>query len=653
MMRIRQSIQRIVRGPTGPYRGALLSLLATVSAIFALMTFAACDCNNNGIDDCDYEAERVYAAYLRSLNENLAQAAAPDTTAEIQGTTETTATFKSAGSPNLAASSLRHSRVLGVDVTGAAPSAVTYIWRPPEGASDFIFTQRQPEPGWDPARPVFTFHNVPPTEQIPVSFILPSASPYGGDRVVESLIAQPSAGSATTAYYLTTLSAAAAAQPDDADRASTPPTISRTETTSAGPAADVNMWAVQRWYSREITVNSQGCQQAVDLLQSDAAFVAIQLPERPHSANESTLLPIYRSPKLELTDYDGALDVTGEATFRTDRFTFAANELPQAAGKIWVTLGVAPTPALTCPAGLATSNWEIYLDLQLDLSYAPNNCNGCTLDVFLCYEGQELPGSRLAKYVTRQQVNRTLEQLARTNGAQAGVRNYQDWGITCAGPLPLQLIDDPTWSNWYLAGASAQAITPTLPITLSHILEGSVPNPPQLVDLRFSSDLDAGWRWSDGTKIITPPISFSSGLLNLYLVGQAPADTPDGLYSTQITATLRNRPSDYRLVTDLIWVGDWVPPPLDMTSTPTVTSTASPTASATPSRTPTATMSPTCTPTASATPSRTPTASATLSRTPTVTASPTRTPTATMTSTPGPTWTATGASRRYLPLVLH
>ncbi len=624
MMRTGPSVQKFVSALTGAHRGALLSLLVTAGAIFALMTFTACDCNDNGIDDCDEAAEKAYEAIMKSLNSQVAKEAAPDATAKIYASHDAVSAGEGAGATDLAAPGGRVWRWLGVDVTsGAPPSQVTYTWRPPEGASDYTFTERQPEPGWDPAQPVFVFRDVPPNEHIPVQLTLPAANPYGGDRLAESLIAQPNAGLATTAYYLTTLAAGVAAQLDDAGAAAlwSPPAAA--ETSPAGPAAPVDMWTVQRWYSRDITVSSSECQQAVDLLQSDAAFVALQLPERPHLDHTSTLLPIYRSPKIELMNpTDGTLYVTGEAAFRPARFTFAANELPAAAEKVWATLGVATTPTLTCPAGLATSNWELHLDFQLDLSYVADNCRGCTLDVFLCYEGQELPGSRLTKYVTRQQANRTLEKLVRTTDAQAGVRDYRDWGITCAGPLPLQMIDDPGWSNWYLVGASAQAITPTWPITLSHTIEGGVPSPPQLIDLAFSSNLAAGWRWSDGAQFITPPISYDGAIpQTIYLVGQAPADAPAGMYSTQITASLRSQPADRRLATDLIWVGDWVAPPLGVT------------------------------PTATASPAPTSTPTATVSSTPTATTTPTRT----QTPSPGPTWTATptGVPRRYLPLVLR
>jgi hypothetical protein len=614
MMRCQQFIQRFVRGPTGVYRQAFLSLLLAAGSVFALMSFTACDCDNNGVDDCNEAANSLRNAQIASMNSQLAKDSAPSTTAKIYGTHDVSATLSSTA----ATASIRYYRFLWVNVDGDEPSSVTYTWRPPTGASDFVFSDQQPEPGWDPAHPVLVFRNIPPSKFVPITFALPSASPYGGDRVAESLVAQPSAGPATTAYLLTPLTDEAEAAPVKLNMPSAPEA-------AADPQAVTFMWEIQRWYGRDVPITSALCQQAVDLLQSDAAFVALQLPERGQPGTESTLLPVYYTPTLELINpTNGMTYLEGAGAFRPDHFTFAASELPHTDRKIWATFGAAQSPKLTCPAGLNTSDWEIHLNFQLDLSYAPDFCRGCTLDVFLCYEGQELPGSRLAKYVARQQANRMLEHLIRTDDGQAGVRDYRDWGVTCAGPLPLQLIDDADWSDWMLLGASAQAVTPTWPITLSHVLEGGGTFiPPRMIDLAFNSNLAAGWHWSDGTQVITPPVSYNGTTpKTIYLVGQAPAGASAGMYSTQITASLYSQPTDYRVATDLIWVGEWVPPPHG-----DATPTASPTA--TPIVTPTATA----------------TTPPTATRTPTVTHTPTVGPT--------PTATLTAAGKRYLPVVLH
>ena len=303
-------------------------------------------------------------------------------------------------------------------------------------------------------RPTFVFLDVPPDEEIPVTFDLPSEGPYKGNQLPETLTARPDAGEATTAYYLTTLTSQAAAKP-------VAPEPAPTELARARPEATVEMWTINRWFTRDIAVSSEECQQAVDLLQSDAAFLAVQVPEPPHLVTESALLPIYYNPAVELIDYDGDFDLTSEAVFRPDRFSFVSNELPAEQGEIWLALGISNTAPLSCPTGLETDNWEIATELSLDLSYVPDDCEGCVLDRYLCYENQSLPGGASSDTLPGSWSTvpgNSCPAATRT----ASVQNYRDWGITCAGPLPVQFVD-PAWNNWDLAGASTQWVTPQCP----------------------------------------------------------------------------------------------------------------------------------------------------------------------------------------------
>ncbi len=426
---------------------------------------------------------------------------------------------------------------------------ITYTWHPPAGASNFAFPSRQPEPGGPP----FIFRNVPAADPaVPVSFAMPTAGVYGGNQLPELLVAQQGAKPPLTAYFLNTVGQTQAM-----------PEVKSAAASTTALESTIMVWDIQRWYTRDgITVTTATCQQAVDLLQSDAAFLALQVPEPPHVAGESALLPIYTPPVIGLEDWDGELDISGNAGFRPERFAFAANALPAKTGHIWMALGAQQNLAVTCPAGKQAHTWEVHVDLQLDLSYAPNNCEGCILDLYLCYEGQTLPGNAAQRYVMGQVFNTALKQLTGST-AGASVQNYRGWGITCAGPLSLQLLDDPDWTNWVLVGGGAHWITPTETITLPHALEGGNFIPAELFDLAYSAPIGTGWHWSDGTKTITPPVSFSGGYppTNVYLVGTIPANTPTGLYTMHITATRQAERNDYRVSTDLIWVGEWSPPP--------------------------------------------------------------------------------------------
>jgi len=545
MKRILSSIRRVTSTRVGTFVQATVYLLLTAGLVAVMMAVAACDCNDNGIDDCDYEREKEYQAKLISLNRQSSPDLAPDFAANI----------KKASGGMKAGPEQRVSHLLGGKVTGGTPPAqVDYEWLPPEGATGFLFPARQPEPGGPP----FIFVDVPPDEQIPVEYDLPGSGVYGGDRLPETLIARPSGDMATTAVYVNTLQGAAVAPPalelERPDGSATWP---------AQPDGVVDMWLANYWFGRAITVSTEECQQAVDLLQSDSGFVALSLPEPPHAVTESALVPIYYNPQVELIDYAGGLDVAGEAEIRPERLAFAANALPAAEGRMWATLAVPASPAITCPAVEETGDWELYVNLTLDLSFAPDNCEGCRLQAYICYEGQALPGGGLRRLIARQQINRALKQMAdSTTGV--GVESYQGWGITCAGPLPIILHNDPTWLEWYLAGTSAQWVSPTMPITLPFMLEQDVPNPPQLIDLEYHSELDIDWSWSDGTQPIVPPISYAGGWppQPVYLVGTVPPGTAGGIYMTHVTATLVSSPADYRIASAVVWVGDWLSPPI-------------------------------------------------------------------------------------------
>ncbi len=512
-------------------------LLATAGLVFMMMTVAACDCNGNGIDDCDYQAEANYQARLVSMNNQLKQKAEPEVKAQIQGTHDVASV-----------SSVRHYRTLGADVVQGVTAPITYTWYPPTGASNFSFSGRQPDPGGPP----FVFRSVPVGDIIPTAFDMPMTGVYGGSELPELLTASSSASPPTTAYFRNTVGQSAAA-PET-------PTVAA----QSAPQVDVvPMWQIQRWHTRDgITVTTATCQQAVDLLQSDAAFLALQVPEPPHPVGQSALLPIYGPVTMEFSDYDGAMDVPGKAGFRPGQFTFAANALPAKPGYIWMALGAQPSPALICPADKQSGHWEIHTALTLDLSYAANNCEGCTLNLYVCYEGQTLPGNAAQRFVMGQAFDSALKQLTAST-AGAGVQSYRDWGVTCAGPLPLQLINDPNWANWMLVGGSAQWITPTLTITLPHALEGGDFAQAAQIDLTYHAPVGTNWHWSDGTQNITPPVSFPGGYppANVYLVGTIPAGTPAGLYTVAITATRQSAPGDYRVSTDVVWVGAWSPPP--------------------------------------------------------------------------------------------
>jgi|GEM_PF-1320459 len=515
----------------------VLYLLLTAGLVFVLMSISACDCDEDGRDDCD---GTIVNPRLVSANLQMRSKPAANFVPHI----------RAASSSAAPGARVRHN--LSGSIGTPAPNRVDYKWRHPEGASSFSFADRQPS-DYDPKTGTFFFNNVPPGEEISVDFNLPMDSP--GDMLSEFLDSAPDNGPEQTALFQTHLEGGQAARLPAPGSVPFHPALAPQQVTA---------WEGQYWLTREITVSAAECQEAVDFLQGDAAFLVMQFPEPAHALTESFPLPLAAGAVLELVDYDGGLDVQGRIAVQPARFHFAANELPAAPGHYWAALGASADTPVTCPAAPETGNWEIYIDLWLDLDFAPDDCEGCVLDMYVCYEGQALPGNPLERYIARQRINRNLERTVRAADEEAGLREYRDWGITCAGPLSLQLVDNPGWTDWMVAGGTVQWVTPTWGLTLTHVLEGDPPNPPQLVDLDYATDLDAGWYWSDGTQPIVPPINYAGGWppQNIYLIGAVPPDAAPSAYTVRITATLVSDPTNFRLGTSIVYVGDWEPPPL-------------------------------------------------------------------------------------------
>ena len=74
------------RGKAGLAFQTAFYLLATAGLIFALMTLVACDCNDNGIDDCDVAGEARYEAIMKSIHDTLSPQEKPPATPKIQST---------------------------------------------------------------------------------------------------------------------------------------------------------------------------------------------------------------------------------------------------------------------------------------------------------------------------------------------------------------------------------------------------------------------------------------------------------------------------------------------------------------------------------------------------------------------------------------
>jgi hypothetical protein len=128
--------------------------------------------------------------------------------------------------------------------------------------------------------------------------------------------------------------------------------------------------------------------------------------------------------------------------------------------------------------------------------------------------------------------------------------------------------------NFELHGTNVAHISPTQGITLSHWL-ANWGDAPVTVNLTYTSALNTPWQIVSGSKAgpelplvpITGPIPLTpfsdpGDIRYIWLLAQTPPDTESTAYNLVLTATDVTSPALFVGTTDLLWVGEWVAPPL-------------------------------------------------------------------------------------------
>lgn len=422
-----------------------------------------------------------------------------------------------------------------------------FVWWPPLGARDFDFRAGdEPLPGGPP----FIWEEIP-HEGIAVLFRY--APVYDSDvtQVTDTFSAlDGSFFERDTVVATTKLVQSGGAQASGSATAGSP--LPAAEPLTAAPAGDaIEAWRTIRSFSPQNSLSTARCQDLVDFVQDDSAFLALRLPLSPTASitqTASILLylgePYSNTFRIATVIPSSSTHITVPLGLRRERLDFAANHLPQAAGETWVTLG-GWGDALTCPPGIDTpaGNWLIQHELLLDLTGQPDNCADCLLPGYYCYEGEDLPAT------------------AGVSMAGAGV-TYQGDGITCFGPDITDLNDT---KQWTLGGAGTQAISPTQVISLPHFVY--VQTGSMTLTLEVTSTVDVTWGVYEGSASapnLAAPIGLPwtvTGFEDFWLVSSAvPATTTHGGYSVQLSATDVSVPTNTRHNSSLLWVGDWVAP---------------------------------------------------------------------------------------------
>jgi len=583
-------LQEAYRSRLAPYLQFFVLLLLVAAAILIVMAISGCD----ACDDEDYSSSGSIYTHRATTEDYDSPTLAGPTSVSPGGKVELKANPAPGGGE----------RTVKWWPASHAPGAgkCTVEWWPPPGAMNFQFPGQQPEPGGPP----FVFKNVDENSDLRMSYTAPDQG-----TLVDTVQSRYADGSESSVAHETLISGQS--------QATVAPPVALPTRQVHSPAT-LNAWQIELWFDAPegITLTTDLCQEWVTKLQGDEFFLAARMPMST-TAGSYRLPFVFGAPysqTLYLDDYadpwGSPMLMTATLEYRPERLNFLANELPSAPGEHWAALGISTTEPVSCPTGLNSSNWGLMAKLLLDLHDQPDECRGCPVLFYGCYEGQNQPPEGLG-----------LRSLAHS----LGVESYQREGITCLGPMPVHL--EEYGSNLHLGGTVAAFITPTLPIMLHGYILG--PNDDVTVTMQYTSTVD-GWRFyggdwdkpdlnrpiTDATEIVVP----ANSPANLWAVNDpVPADTVAGPHSLIITVTTTSSPILTTWHAIALWVGDWVAPP---TPGPSVTPTATPTATPTP-----------------------------VSPTPGPSATPTATATATPTTVP-PTPTPTSETRRrYLPLLVR
>lgn len=437
-------------------------------------------------------------------------------------------------------------------------------WTPPPGATNFSFNPA-PEKGgppfqWKDSYPVNVSFNLPPG---PLNKMV-------ADTLQVSPVGHPEAVSAATTYTLIQNNPSAAKDLPHPQAATASKQVLEPLANTTIP-----VWHVLLFHNpQQVALTTKLCQDTLDLLRSEAAFVSLRVPKPTVAVTESLPLPLVFDPTwmplLSIRSFSpSATIISGSLEYRPDRQTFAQNALPSAPGEHWVTLGLSGDP-LTCPAGLniAANQWNVQTRFVLDLSARPDNCLNCVLPYYVCYAGQNEPLANLALNLAGKQVG------------NAALTSFQGDGITCSGPNRLEMFDSS--QTWDLYAHTWTYISPTVTTTvnLQFLVANLLPFPLQVSNLTFTSDVPANWQWYAGDNTqpnLSQPLTFPLALggddvLFAWLVGSLPPGTASGLYTVGVTATTNAIPLT-RTITSQVWVGDWVvPPPLPAPAAPLLVS---------------------------------------------------------------------------------
>ncbi len=424
------------------------------------------------------------------------------------------------------------------------PDSVNYAWRLPPGVADVHFSGWQPD---EQRGSTYLFRNVPGNTTISASYTLPHTGDSGSwFQFVEATYGD--------VYQVSTWEMQNLLHPLAQQRRALSPAGALAP---AAPQDDYWYWHTVRGFTSEgVTMTQDLAPDVLTTLQGEGMFYAMKVPAPPSPPTQSLVLPVVFqgaiTPTLQLTEFAPGQPtvITAPVEYRLDRIPDLNNAMPPAEGKMWVPLGLSPDAMIFPTQPFTLAQWDFLLDLTFDLGGAPEArfreaAQAPEIETYYCFEGSGQ--------------TRAATLLAGAFGGDAATRAFSQAGFTCVGPQPLHLVAVPALQ---LLPAAMVEVLPGQPIPIHHYVEE---NEPLTVTLDLSSTLNAGWALyaqPDLTEPISPGVTevLVEGRFDFWVAGTIPADTSEGAYYLEVSATPVEAPAQARLTRDIIWVGDWQPP---------------------------------------------------------------------------------------------
>jgi hypothetical protein len=524
--------RKLLRGQSGPYLQALTILLVLAAVVYYIVITTGASC---------YEP---YPQQITSPQSRQSQGQRTDAQARLQANAQQ------------ARPGERATRILSCN-GDPGTTQVSYRWTPPYGATNISYN---PQP--DDAGPPPIWLDRDPSEQINISYNQPPL-PLGESTMLATDTATMEWDGHSSATSYTTL---VTNEPSQAFNIPPEPTSHKALPSDQVSETDqIDLWEVGEWVDpRGITMTQSVCQDWVDFFESEDTFIAFRAPVSPTLAvTESYPLPIVQGSEFSNTmkligyGFPQTRVFTAPLTLQPERFQFLENALPSAEGEHWMALSMAPGYA-DCPPGLnlPADGWSFLGLGLLDMNHMPDNCEGCILPKYFCYQGDNPPP------IFTGLSGAALQALVGSLIPGA----YQGEGITCIESGPMSLLDDQF--NWWLGGSSSTWITPTQTITLHHEIYNFTQSI-MTYTLSYSSSLDVNWELYDGdwdepdlNKPLEGPFVVSNIPQNIWFISDpVPLGTEAGPYYLYLRAESVDDPSDIRKTSDYFWIGDWVVPP--------------------------------------------------------------------------------------------